>query len=99
MSAVVFYYRRSELTPRSKFTIRSDFSTGGSSGNACVRELFGHSLGARQKRKEGTRTPPTPLTPMSVTASIARLPAAAAACGAVLSGLIVVGVNRVHSET
>ena len=32
MSAVVFYYRRSELTTDSKFTIRSVFSTGGSFG-------------------------------------------------------------------
>ena len=30
VSAVVFYYRRSEFTLRSKFTIRSIFSTGGS---------------------------------------------------------------------
>ena len=30
MSAVVFYYRHSEFTLRSKFTIRSVFSTGGS---------------------------------------------------------------------
>ena len=28
--AVVFYYRRSESAPHSKFTIRSVFSTGGS---------------------------------------------------------------------
>ena len=32
MSAVVFYYCRSELTTDSKFTIRSVFSTGGSFG-------------------------------------------------------------------
>ena len=32
MSAVVFYYRRSEVTTDSKFTIRSVFSTGGSFG-------------------------------------------------------------------
>ena len=32
MSAVVFYYRRSEFTTDSKFTIRSRFSTGGSFG-------------------------------------------------------------------
>ena len=32
MSAVVFYCRRSELTPHSKFTIRGVFSTGGSFG-------------------------------------------------------------------
>ena len=31
MSAVVFYYRRSEFTTDSKFTIRSVFSTGGKS--------------------------------------------------------------------
>ena len=32
MSTVVFYYRRSEFTTASKFTIRSVFSTGGSFG-------------------------------------------------------------------
>ena len=32
MSAVVFYYRRSEFTTDSQFTIRSVFSTGGSFG-------------------------------------------------------------------
>ena len=32
VSAVVFYYRRSEFTTDSKFTIRSVFSTGGSFG-------------------------------------------------------------------
>ena len=37
VSAVVFYYRRSELTPRSEFTIRSIFSTGGSFGKLLCR--------------------------------------------------------------
>ena len=40
MSAVVFYYRRSEFTTDSKFTIRSVFSTGGSFGlmyPRCIR--------------------------------------------------------------
>ena len=37
MSAVVFYYRRSEFITDSKFTIRSVFSTGGSFGYFAAR--------------------------------------------------------------
>ena len=43
VSAVVFYYRRSEFTLRSKFTIRSIFSTGGSFGFETTR-LQGRQL-------------------------------------------------------
>ena len=42
MSAIVFYYRRSEFTTDSKLTIRSKFSTGGS---------FGQSLGVAVSRR------------------------------------------------
>ena len=41
MSAVVFYYRRSEFTTDSKFTIRSVFSTGGSFGSTVLRVALG----------------------------------------------------------
>ena len=44
-SAVVFYYRSSECTPLSKFTIRSVVSTAGSFGNFCpITNLTPNSL-------------------------------------------------------
>ena len=51
MSAVVFYYRRSEFATDSKFTIRSVFSTGGSFG------------GAHFHGKRGLGAPPPPPNP------------------------------------
>ena len=45
MSAVVFYYRRSEFTARSKCTIRSVFSTGGSFGWGSFVEKGGPQKG------------------------------------------------------